>query len=40
MTAVAEQTKLVGAPVKRVEDARLITGAAKYLDDLQLPGMA
>jgi len=32
--------KLVGEPVRRVEDAPLITGAAKYLDDLQLPGMA
>ncbi|HET9323144.1 MAG TPA: molybdopterin cofactor-binding domain-containing protein [Gaiellaceae bacterium] len=40
MTTVAEETAtLVGAPVKRVEDARLITGAAKYLDDLKLPGM-
>ena len=34
-----ETGTLVGAPVKRVEDARLITGAAKYLDDLRLPGM-
>jgi carbon-monoxide dehydrogenase large subunit len=33
-------TQLIGAPVKRVEDARMITGAGKYLDDLQLPGMA
>jgi carbon-monoxide dehydrogenase large subunit len=41
MTAVVEEsTKLIGAPVKRVEDARLITGAARYLDDLQLPRMA
>ncbi|HEX2303598.1 MAG TPA: hypothetical protein VHH57_08275, partial [Gaiella sp.] len=41
MTTVAEETgTLVGAPVKRVEDAKLITGAAKYLDDLKLPGMA
>ncbi len=32
--------KLVGEPVRRVEDAPLITGAAKYLDDLELPGMA
>src|SRR6266508_6238932 len=39
-TQVIETTKLVGAPVKRVEDPRLITGAAKYLDDLKLPGMA
>jgi aerobic carbon-monoxide dehydrogenase large subunit len=29
----------VGKPVKRVEDPRLITGEAKYLDDIQLPGM-
>src|SRR5262249_39271165 len=31
---------LIGAPVKRVEDPRLLTGAAKYLDDLKLPGAA
>jgi aerobic carbon-monoxide dehydrogenase large subunit len=29
----------VGKPVKRVEDPRLITGEAKYIDDIQLPGM-
>jgi aerobic carbon-monoxide dehydrogenase large subunit len=41
MTTVTEETgTLIGSPVKRVEDARLITGAAKYLDDLKLPGMA
>src|SRR5262249_55019444 len=33
-------TRLVGAPVKRVEDPRLITGAAKYIDDVKLPGVA
>jgi len=33
-------TQLIGAPVKRVEDPRLFTGSAKYLDDLQLTGMA
>src|SRR5919202_1859260 len=33
-------TQLIGARVKRVEDPRLITGAAKYLDDLKLTGMA
>jgi carbon-monoxide dehydrogenase large subunit len=32
-------TSLIGAPVKRVEDPRLITGVARYLDDVQLPGM-
>src|SRR3954451_10493210 len=30
----------IGARMKRVEDPRLITGAARYLDDLVLPGMA
>ena len=38
-TADAPTTKIVGEPVRRVEDASLITGAAKYLDDLTLPGM-
>ena len=32
-------TSLIGAPVRRVEDARLITGAAKFLDDIRIPGM-
>jgi len=32
-------TNLIGAPVKRVEDGRLLVGAAKFLDDLKLPGM-
>jgi carbon-monoxide dehydrogenase large subunit len=31
--------KVVGQAVKRTEDPRLITGEAKYLDDIQLPGM-
>ena len=31
--------KLIGAPVKRKEDARLVTGRGRYLDDLRLPGM-
>src|SRR5947209_2871909 len=31
---------VIGAPIKRVEDPRLLTGAARYLDDLKLPGMA
>jgi len=34
------QGRLVGSPVRRVEDPRLITGAAKYIDDLRLPGTA
>jgi len=41
-THVQETTeaRLVGAPIKRVEDPRLITGIAKYVDDLKLPGVA
>src|SRR5262245_18394578 len=36
----ATTESVLGARMKRVEDPRLITGAAKYLDDLKLPGMA
>ena len=32
-------TKMMGSRIKRREDPRLITGEAKYLDDIQLPGM-
>ncbi|MBX3066018.1 MAG: molybdopterin-dependent oxidoreductase [Anaerolineae bacterium] len=32
--------KVVGTSIKRREDPRLITGEAKYLDDIQLPGMS
>jgi carbon-monoxide dehydrogenase large subunit len=40
-TQVAEATtNVMGARIKRVEDPRMITGAAKFLDDLKLPGMA
>ena len=40
-TEIAETTsEVMGARLKRVEDPRLITGAAKYIDDLTLPGMA
>ena len=40
-TEIAETTTdVVGTRLKRVEDPRLITGAAKYIDDLKLPGMA
>jgi aerobic carbon-monoxide dehydrogenase large subunit len=42
MTGVMEErqtTGLIGQPVKRVEDARLITGSASYLDDLKITGM-
>lgn len=32
-------TRVMGSSIKRREDPRLITGEAKYLDDIQLPGM-
>jgi carbon-monoxide dehydrogenase large subunit len=32
-------TRAFGAPIKRKEDPRMITGEGKYLDDLQAPGM-
>jgi carbon-monoxide dehydrogenase large subunit len=32
--------KVIGQAIKRKEDPRLITGEAKYLDDIQLPGLA
>jgi carbon-monoxide dehydrogenase large subunit len=42
MTTQVEEatTNVIGERLKRVEDPRLITGAATYLDDLKLPGMA
>ncbi|MDA8194085.1 MAG: molybdopterin-dependent oxidoreductase [Thermaerobacter sp.] len=33
-------SKLVGTPVKRREDARLITGHGNFTDDVRLPGQA
>jgi carbon-monoxide dehydrogenase large subunit len=32
-------TEVLGARVKRVEDARFITGTGRYLDDISFPGM-
>src|SRR6185503_7211985 len=32
-------TKTLGAAIKRKEDPRLITGEAKYLDDVRISGM-
>lgn len=32
-------TQIIGSSIKRREDPRLITGEAKYIDDIQLPGM-
>ena len=35
----AAPVKLVGQPLKRREDPRLITGAGAFLDDVRLPGL-
>ena len=32
-------TRIFGSGIRRREDPRLITGAATYTDDVQLPGM-
>lgn len=40
MTATMDApARLVGQPIKRREDPRLITGAGSFLDDVKLPGM-
>jgi carbon-monoxide dehydrogenase large subunit len=36
----APSTRVIGTSIKRVEDPRLITGSAKYIDDLKLNGVA
>ena len=33
-------TRLIGEPVARREDARLLTGRARFIDDIRLPDMA
>ena len=32
-------TRFFGAPVKRNEDRKLLTGQALFIDDVELPGM-
>ena len=38
-TETTEPTEVLGAPIKRREDPKFITGAGNYLDDIKLPGM-
>src|SRR5689334_8864197 len=38
-TTIIKQETLVGKRIRRKEDPRLITGAATYVDDYQMPGM-
>jgi carbon-monoxide dehydrogenase large subunit len=37
--ADADRPKFVGARIQRVEDTRLLSGAARYIDDIRRPGM-
>ena len=37
--SVDTSSKLVGQPLKRKEDARLVTGETNWTDNIQLPGM-
>jgi carbon-monoxide dehydrogenase large subunit len=39
MTTAHTTTGLIGAPIRRVEDAPLITGKGCYTEDIELPGM-
>ena len=39
MTATVEGTTIIGQPMKRIEGDKKVTGATRYVDDLQLPGM-
>ena len=32
-------TTYIGAPIARKEDLRFLTGRARYVDDVKLPGM-
>ncbi len=35
----AAETRSIGVPVKRIEDRPLLTGGARFVDDLRFPGM-
>ena len=39
MTTTATTTRVFGSGIRRREDPRLITGTARYTDDITLPGM-
>ena len=38
-TEKAQATLLVGRPLKRKEDPKILTGRTRYVDDINLPGM-
>ncbi|MCC6180129.1 MAG: xanthine dehydrogenase family protein molybdopterin-binding subunit [Chloroflexi bacterium] len=39
MATAARTPRMLGQPIKRREDPKLITGAGQYLDDIRFPGM-
>src|SRR5690242_9742916 len=39
MTTARSLPKLIGEPVRRREDPRLVSGLGTYVDDIKLPGM-
>ena len=39
MATATEPTKGIGAAAKRKEDAKLLTGRGRYVDDIKLPRM-
>jgi aerobic carbon-monoxide dehydrogenase large subunit len=39
MTTAVDSPKGIGASVKRKEDAKFLTGRARFVDDIKLPGM-
>ena len=39
MTSQTSIPSYIGAPIRRREDIRFVTGAGRYLDDIRLPGM-
>jgi carbon-monoxide dehydrogenase large subunit len=39
MATTEAQTTYVGAPVERREDARLLRGETRWVDNMTLPGM-
>ncbi len=39
MTSQSPTQSYIGAPIRRREDVRFVTGTGQYLDDIRLPGM-
>ena len=39
LSAMRTETHFIGKRLKRIEDTRLLSGKARFLDDIQLPDM-